>query len=97
MDGLLQAVKIALRISHNKLDAEIDDTIKAARAELIRLGIAEQKANAIDDSLITDAIKIYCKYTFAADEKQRDGYFISWQYQADCLRKTDNYRGGAIV
>lgn len=86
----LAAVKMALRISHDKLDTEIQATIDAAEAEMERAGIAE---SAIDtsDALIADAIKTFCKYSFSSEGKMREGFFTSWQYQLDCLRKSADY------
>ncbi|MCI8336970.1 MAG: phage gp6-like head-tail connector protein [Peptococcaceae bacterium] len=91
---MLEAVKLALRISHNKLDGEIQDYIIVAQRELMRLGVSEAMATSEVEPLIVEAVKTYCKYAYATDEKQRDGYFNSWQYQADCLSKTAFYRGG---
>ena len=87
---MLTEVKLALRISHDKLDTEIQSSIDAAEAEMIRAGVVE--ASIIEtDPLIADAIKTYCKYSFASDIKLREGYFTSWQYQLDCLRRSKNY------
>ena len=88
--ALVDDVKTALRISHTKLDGEIQATIDAAKAEMARAGIVES-AIADTDPLIVDAVKVYCKYVFAADEKRREGFFQSWQYQLDCLRKSSDY------
>ncbi|NCD09937.1 MAG: phage gp6-like head-tail connector protein [Negativicutes bacterium] len=88
--ALIDDVKKSLRISHTKLDTEITATIDVAKAELERAGVIAE--NVVDtDSLIAEAIKTYCKYSFASDPKMRDGYFISWQYQLDCLRKSTGY------
>ena len=87
---MLTEVKLALRISHNKLDAEIQSTIEAAEAEMMRAGVVE--ASIIEtDPLIADAIKTYCKYSFASDIKLREGYFESWQYQLENIRKSEGY------
>lgn len=91
---MLDAVKLALRISHSKLDSEIQDCIIVAQRELMRLGVSEAMATSEVEPLIVEAVKTYCKYAYAADDKQRDGYFNSWQYQADCLSKTAAYRAG---
>lgn len=88
--ALFDDVKTALRISHTKLDLEIQDTIDAAKAEMERAGIVST-AISDTDPLITAAIKTYCKYTFASDMKMSDGFFNSWQYQLDCLRKSSGY------
>ena len=89
---LLDRVKTNLRISHNALDAEIGETIAAARAELERLGISETKAEDDTDALITRAIITYCQYIHSNDEKLKDGFWTSWLYQIDCLRMTASYR-----
>ena len=88
---MLDKVKRALRISHSLLDDDITETINAARAEMIRSGVAEAKAKDDNDSLIVSAVKTYCLYTYANDTKMQDGYFKSWQYQLDCVRKSTGY------
>lgn len=87
-------IKLALRISHSYLDDEIDHTIEVARAEMLRSGISENMAHNDDDRLIYNAIKTYCMYAFANDSKMADGYFKSWEYQLDNLRKTAKYSSG---
>ena len=86
----LENVKTALRISHNKLDSDILETIAAAKAEMVRAGIIAGAVD-YDDPTIVEAIKTYCKYSYAPDVGIRDGYFTSWQYQLDCIRKTASY------
>ena len=61
---MLDKVKRALRISHSLLDDDITETINAARAEMIRSGVAEAKAKDDNDSLIVSAVKTYCLYIF---------------------------------
>jgi len=92
----LEKVKLALRITHVKLDTEITATINTAKAEMIRAGLMSALVVETDD-LVLDAIKTYCKYSFASDEKMRDGYFTSWQYQLDCLRKTEKYNSFKVT
>lgn len=89
---MLDKVKTALRISHDRLDEEINDTIETARAELIRSGC---DLYSLDESLVRSAIITYCKYAFASDDKKRDGFLRSFQYQQDCLRKSKG--GGYCV
>ncbi len=86
----LEKVKLALRISHTKLDTDLQDTINTAKKEMERAGILST-AIVETDNLVLEAIKTYCKYSFASDEKIREGYFMSWEYQLDCLRKSENY------
>lgn len=84
---MLEKVKLALRINHNLLDSDIEDTINTARNEMIRAGVAEEVASGSSD-LVEMAIKTYCLFVYA-NEKMVDGYFKSWQYQLDCIRKSN--------
>ena len=87
---MLEKVKLALRISHNLLDSDIQGTIDTARAELIRSGVSEEKANG-NDVLVESAIKTYCLFVYTNDDKRAQGFFESWQYQLDNLRKSGEY------
>lgn len=87
---MLEKVKLALRISHNLLDSDIKSTIDIARAELIRSGVSMDKAIS-DDALIESAIKTYCLFVYSNDDKRTQGFFESWQYQLDNLRKSGEY------
>jgi len=92
----IQKVKLALRINHIKLDSDIQATIDTAKKEMERAGILQ--AMIIEtDALVLEAIKVYCKYSFASNDKMREGYFISWQYQLDCLRKSTSYSVEVVV
>lgn len=88
---MLETIKTALRISHTKFDTEITNTIAVARMELIRSGIIATVADATDNKLINEAIKVYCLYSYSNNDKMADGYFKSWQYQVDNLRKSTGY------
>lgn len=94
---MLEKIKLALRISHTKLDDDINDNIAFAIQEMNRLGIDTTKTvtdgeTETMDPLIYTAIKTYCQYAFTTDLKAQEGYFASWSYQLDCLRKTEAYR-----
>jgi hypothetical protein len=96
-DGVLEKIKIALRISHSKLDGDINDNIAFATQEMLRLGINAAKTITVNeveviDPLIYSAIKAYCQAEFTSDPKSKEGYLTSWLYQLDCLRKTSGYR-----
>lgn len=55
-----ESIRKKMRISHNKMDDEINDNIKAARLDMSRVGIDESK----DNSLTDKAIELYCKAQF---------------------------------
>lgn len=90
-ETITDKVKTALRISHTKLDSEIADNIATARAEMVRLGITESKAEDDTDPLIVTAIKTYVLSVMASSDENRKGYDESWKYQLDCLSKTSAY------
>lgn len=84
---MLEKVKLALRISHNYLDSDIEETITTARAELVRAGVSPSMASG-DSDLVTMLIKTYCQYVYCGNEKMAEKYFESFQYQLDNLRKS---------
>lgn len=84
---ILDKVKLALRISHTSLDAEITDVIASARLELIRAGVLEDHANGSTEDVET-AIRTYALAYYASDIKDADRYNESFLYQCDCLRKS---------
>lgn len=79
-------VKLALRINHSYLDSDITDTIATAKAEMVRAGVPSEIANS-DLDVVNRAILTYCQYIYA-NSKTVDGYFESWTYQLDCIRKS---------
>ena len=84
---IVDDVKLALRISHNLLDAEIEKVIASAREEMIRAGVEQTVVNG-DSELVNMAIKTYAMEYYTRDVKEADRYEISFQYQLDNLRKT---------
>lgn len=84
---MLDKVKLALRITHNLLDSEITETVAQARAEMVRAGVPSEVAES-DNTLVEGAIKTFCLYRFANDTKMSEGFFKSWEYQLDNLRKS---------
>lgn len=89
--ALLDKVKLSLRISHDRLDDDITDTIAACRLELIRAGVLEEIANATDNELVDMAIKTYCQMVYSNSDKVKDGFSDSFKYQLDNLRKSGGY------
>ena len=90
---MIEKIKVACRISHNKLDGDIADSISFARSEMIRLGIKQELANAeTPDADILEAVKTYCKSVYTPDKDMAEKYRLSWEYQLDCLRKTQSRR-----
>ncbi len=91
ISDLVEEIKKTLRISHSKLDSEIESNIEVAKAEMVRVGIIEGKANDETDPLIKKAIKTFCQIEMSTDDKKVEGFITSWEYQIDNLRKSRNY------
>lgn len=61
--GLLTKIKASIRIGHDKLDGDVEDTIAACLTDLRVVGILPDKLDASQelDPLILNAVKNYCK------------------------------------
>lgn len=88
--ALLDDVKTARRIHHDRLDGEIIRLISTARAEMIRAGVSDTKAQENDD-LINQAIVTYCLMEMSSGDVH-DQYERSWSIQVDQLRKSEDYK-----
>lgn len=71
---MIEAVKLALRVSTDAFDSEITDLIAMARADLVRAGILPEKAKLDTDPLIRRAIIWYCKAHFGFDNPDAQRY-----------------------
>lgn len=96
MANLLDKIKIAMGISHNYKDADIEDTISAAKLDMVRAGISQESVDS-DNELILGIIKTYCLYVYAPDSNTAARFFESYQYQLDNARKSIIYGGVANV
>lgn len=97
--ALLDDVKTSLRISHNKLDNEINYLIDAARYDLIIAGVSEEKVKSDgknEDPLIKRAIIVYCKANFGLDDKDtvaaKEMYQRSYESIKQHLSLSGDYR-----
>lgn len=65
MNKLVKPIKDSMRIKHSELDADIENNIAAATADMLRVGVQPycdvKKKKLKDDSLIGKAIELYCK------------------------------------
>jgi uncharacterized phage protein (predicted DNA packaging) len=90
---MLTPIKIALRVTSNVFDGEIQDLIDAARLDLIQSGISSEKANDETDALIKRAITIYCKANFGYDNPDADRFTQSYVMLKQHLSLTSDYNG----
>lgn len=89
---MLNKIKQTLRISHSKLDDDLNDRIESARQELVRIGVKDSVVYAtVLDPLIVEAVKTYVQMKFTDDLNKVEMYKLSWEAQADNLRKTAGY------
>lgn len=93
--ALIDDVKLALRISHTKLDGEIADYIASAKEDMIRAGASEARVTAATSKLITTAIKTYVLARMVDSPDMADKYQKAYEYQLDALRKSEDYSGDA--
>lgn len=89
---MLDRIKVALRITHSKLDADLESTIESAKMELRRIGVMVPDGDYVPD-IVFNAIKTYCQMYYTDDEKKRDMFYKSFECQADGLRKSMEYGG----
>ena len=89
--ALLDDVKLALRISHNKLDSEIADLISAAREDMRRAGMTATAVMDETSALTNTAIKTFVLARMADNLTEAEGYQKSYVYQLDNLRKSSAY------
>ena len=89
---MLDAVKIALRITHNALDNEILDLIESGRYDLKLSGVSGFKSNDDTDPLIKRAIIMYAKANFIADAKEAERFQLSYNMLKNHLTLAGDYK-----
>ena len=84
---MLEKVKLALRIKHNRLDEEILDLIDSAKVKLRIKGVVRIDET---DPLIVQAVKLYCKAEMDLYEKAED-YRMSFESLVMSLALSGEY------
>ena len=84
----LTKIKLALRISHNKLDEDIKDDIDACLADLKVCGIIDPQET---DPLIYNAIKLYCRSIYTDDTAKGAAYLARYEALKACLMMAEGY------
>ena len=85
---LLEKIKQALRISHDKLDEDIQADIDACLADLRVVGVTHAGE---EDPLIYNAIKLYCRATTTDDPAKGAEYMQRYEKLKACLMMAEGY------
>lgn len=88
----LEKIKKDLRISHSKLDEDIQDNIEACKLDLKRVGIDVTKS----DVLLEKAIKLYIRWQYNF-EIQADRYRNAYESLRNALSLCEDYRNSKNV
>ena len=93
MDALLTKIKASLRITHDKLDADVTDTIEACLADLRVAGLRAEKLDTAQemDPLILNAVKLYCKAAYTDDPVKAARYQGGYDAMKACLMYAEGY------
>lgn len=94
---ILRKVKTKLRISHNVLDEDVEDTIAACLKDLEVCGVQAPASDNLQetDPLILNAIKLYCRAEFTDDTGKAAEYLARYNALKSCLMMADGYREAA--
>lgn len=84
----LHKIKLALRISHSKLDDDIQADVDACLADLRVCGIRDPQET---DPLIFNAIKLYCRANYTDDTAKGAAYLERYNALKACLMMAEGY------
>ena len=85
---MLEAIKTALRISHNKLDEAIQADIDACLSDLKVCGIVYAEDT---DPLILNAVKLYCRASYTDDVVKGAEWLRRYEKLKACLQLAEGY------
>ena len=84
----LKKIKDGLRISHDKLDDDIQSDAEACLADLERVGIIYADD---EDPLIFNAIKLWCRSLYTDDPVKSAEYLRRYERLRDSLSMAEGY------
>lgn len=85
---ILTKIKQGLRISHTKLDEDIQADIDACLADLRLVGVTHADET---DPLILNAIKLWCRSLYTDDPAKAAEYLRRYEAQKACLMMAKGY------
>jgi hypothetical protein len=93
MDKLLTKIKASIRITHDKLDEDVADTITACFADLRVAGLRAEKLDKDKelDPLILNAVKLYCRAAYTDDPVKAARYQGGYDAMKSCLMYAEGY------
>lgn len=84
----LEKIKLAIRISHSKLDDDLQADIDACIADLRLCGVLYGEES---DPLIFNAIKLYCRALYTDDIPKASEYMRRYESLKACLIVAEGY------
>lgn len=85
---MLEKIKLALRIKHDKLDADIQADIDACLADLHLCGVVYA---ADDDPLILNAVKLWCRSIYTDEVAKGAEWMNRYEALKACLMMAEGY------
>lgn len=85
---MIEKIKLDLRISHSKLDSDIQADIDACKADLKICGIIHAPEN---DPLIFNAVKLWCRAAYTDDTAKSAEYLRRYEALKNSLRMAEGY------
>lgn len=84
----LEKIKLAIRISHSKLDEDVQADIDACLADLRLCGVIYADES---DPLILNAIKLWCRSLYTDDPAKGAEYLRRYESLKSCLMTAEGY------
>lgn len=84
----LGKLKLALRISHDKLDEDIQSDVDACLADLTACGVIRPQ---ISDPLIYNAVKLFLRSSYTDDPAKGAEYLKRYEALKSCLQMAEGY------
>ena len=84
----LTKIKLALRISHDKLDEDVQADIDACLADLAVCGVTYAPTN---DPLIYNAVKLWCRSLYTDDPDKGAEYMQRYEKLKGTLMMAEGY------
>ena len=89
--GYLSRIRQYLRLATTAHDREIEDLLRAARADLVLGGVDKDRAEDESDPLILRAVATFVKAEFGLSNDDSEKYRASYREQRDALTLSDAY------